>query len=216
MSTKRKNRVGLYFGQLLVLEDLGKQSCEYKYRCICTGCGRKRIVSTSNLASVSCMKCSREKQYGTLEERLLKNSIPEPNSGCWLWMAGLQHYDVPVSYGSTSINGKKISAHRASFLCYKGKIPNKMLVCHTCDNPACINPDHLFLGTALENMRDRDTKGRRTPLRGIQRKTAKLNDDAVREIRLAKESQNKLAKKFGVDQALISGVQLRKVWTHVK
>ena len=77
-------------------------------------------------------------------------------SGCWNWTASKDR----DGYGETSIRGKNIRAHRAAWLLHTGEHPGRMLVCHKCDNPSCVNPDHLFLGTALDNNRDRHRKGR--------------------------------------------------------
>ena len=91
-----------------------------------------------------------------LVERLMDGAIPEPNSGCWLWTKGS---DLK-GYGCLSVAGKKHKAHRLSFVLHRGEVPSGMQVCHRCDVPACINPDHLFAGTGSDNMRDCVRKGR--------------------------------------------------------
>ena len=87
-------------------------------------------------------------------------------SGCWEWTAGRDGH----GYGKFYLHGKDIGAHRASWEIHNGKIPEAegyhgMCVLHKCDNPLCINPSHLWLGTNLDNMRDRDKKGRAAHMR---------------------------------------------------
>lgn len=77
--------------------------------------------------------------------------------GCWIWNAATDRY----GYGAFSYNGKTETASRVSYQLYKGPINDGLHVLHTCDNPACVNPDHLFLGTNKQNVEDRKTKGRR-------------------------------------------------------
>jgi hypothetical protein len=92
----------------------------------------------------------------SLERRLMEQSIPEPNSGCWLFTGTLVG-----GYGRIAENKYvRTLAHRASYRVFKAEIPNGMDVLHKCDNPCCINPDHLSVGTHVENMADMVRKGR--------------------------------------------------------
>ena len=100
-----------------------------------------------------------EKLSLTIAERLMDNCCPEPNTGCWLWTAGVSGQ----AYGSVSINGKDYRAHRLSYETWIGPIQAGLCDCHKCDTPLCINPDHLFLGTPADNNADRDRKGRHKP-----------------------------------------------------
>ncbi len=88
---------------------------------------------------------------------------PEPTSGCWLWTAGESHGYGVIGDG----HGGAEFAHRASWRIFRGDIPSGMNVCHHCDVPFCVNPDHLFIGTQKDNVRDMANKGRH----GQQRKT---------------------------------------------
>lgn len=81
----------------------------------------------------------------------------EPNTGCWLWTARC----FPFGYGQFKYKRKNITAHRMSWLLYKGKIPKGMCVLHKCDVPQCLNPDHLWLGTKADNNIDCTKKGRK-------------------------------------------------------
>ena len=77
--------------------------------------------------------------------------------GCWIWNAATK----TTGYGVFRFNGKTVTASRMSYLLYKGEIPDGLHVLHTCDNPLCVNPDHLFLGTNKDNVEDRKSKNRR-------------------------------------------------------
>lgn len=92
----------------------------------------------------------------SLGDWLIENAIPEPNTGCWLWT----RYFNNSGYGIFSFKHKTFSAHRVSYECFRGKIPEGMCVCHKCDTPTCINPDHLWLGDIKDNTLDMCRKGR--------------------------------------------------------
>ena len=92
------------------------------------------------------------------QEARFYKKIKIVESGCWEWQAA--RYNNKHMYGSFSYNGKKTLAHRASYVIYNGDIPNGLLVCHTCDNEKCVNPNHLFLGTQKDNMQDMISKNR--------------------------------------------------------
>lgn len=87
--------------------------------------------------------------------RLTKRSV-QSETGCLEWCGS----KTPLGYGTMSFHGKREYVHRVSYILYKGVIPEDMCVCHSCDNPKCINPEHLWLGTQGDNMKDRDKKGR--------------------------------------------------------
>lgn len=108
-----------------------------------------------------------------------KVDISGGEDACWEWMGGYFN----KKYGCFWIGGHNRYAHRIAWEITFGKIPDGLFACHHCDNPACVNPGHLFLGTALENMQDRDKKGRHIPRKGTNNGMSKLTWDQVREIR---------------------------------
>lgn len=133
---------------------------------------------------------------------------------CWEWTAGKNS----SGYGKFNVNGKTTSSHRFSYEIANGYIPDGMLVCHRCDNPACIRPSHLFVGTDGDNARDRNAKGRAA--KGEEQGGSKLTEKDVKKIRdeysHGKTTQENLAKKYGVWQRTISDVVNRITWEHVK
>lgn len=133
-----------------------------------------------------------------------------PETGCWLWTAAVDG----KGYGAFRM-GKMEQAHRASWLLHCGPIPEGMCVCHKCDTPTCVNPDHLFLGTVLDNNADRDAKGRTRGARGEHNEASKLTESDVRAIRLALGTQTEIAASFGVDKRRIGLIRRHQAWRHV-
>src|ERR1039458_4135587 len=114
----------------------------------------------------------REQRPSPIARRLEVNSIPEPNSGCLLWLGAV----CSKGYGSLRLKRRTYSTHRLAYEISKGQIPEGMFVLHHCDMPSCINPDHLFLGTNQENMDDMDAKNRRASQVGTKNGNVKLTE----------------------------------------
>ena len=144
----------------------------------------------------------------------LERSSPEPNSGCWIWM----HARNWKGYGVIRTGGKTVRAHRVAYECATGKrAPQQADVCHRCDNPTCVNPGHLFVGSRSDNMKDCSAKGRLlTPfLKGEECPASKLTAEQVRSIRRDNRSQRKIASTYGVDKGTIAHIKNGKTWRSV-
>jgi len=118
-------------------------------------------------------------------------------------------------YARISINGKVTPLHRVMYEKHKGKIPRGMCVCHKCDNPECINPDHLFLGTQRDNVLDMIKKGRDNHARGEKHHRAKLTANKVLEIQKSGKSYNWLAAKYNISKTTIWRIKKKITWKHI-
>jgi hypothetical protein len=142
-------------------------------------------------------------------DRFMDKVSPEPNSGCWLWTSSVDS----TGYGTFWKDRTAQKAHRLSYQIHRGDIPAGMQVCHKCDNPLCVNPDHLFVGTLQDNMKDRNAKRRNA--KGERIWKAKLNEQDIVDIRASDESGVSLGRKYGVGSGVISRIKLKRAWKHV-
>jgi len=145
----------------------------------------------------------------SLKCRLL--SAIKKESKCWFWTGIIDKH----GYGKLRINKKRVLAHRASYEIFVGIIASKMLILHSCNNRACINPDHLKQGTVQDNSNDMINANR--SLQGEKHHKAKLTESDVRKIRELGNnlSQQKIANMFGVSQLNVSLILRNKAWKHV-
>lgn len=150
-----------------------------------------------------CGSDTRAERYCGLRCQLLHNV--EQRGECWIWKLST----IGKGYGQLWWNGARWTAHRASYFCFNGD-PGDQCVLHRCDTPACINPEHLFLGTLADNNADMREKGR--DARGAKNGAAKLSRAQASAIRAATGSCKAVGKQFGVSAATVSLIRNGKRW----
>ena len=154
-----------------------------------------------------------------LEERFWSKVEINGDDDCWPWTAATRRKDE--GYGAFWLNRRHQPSNRVAWILERGEIPHGLVVCHSCDNPSCCNPDHLFLGSPLENNKDKVNKNRQS--KGESHGSSKLTTDQVIEIKSLKpktlKSGNRklmdsLANKFNVKAGTIYDVWTR-TWNHL-
>lgn len=151
----------------------------------------------------------RQEMYPEAVARFWSYVIKNKANECWGWRAAIDAY----GYGAFSVDNRMTKAHRFSYWVHLGPLPERLCVCHRCDNPACCNPDHLFLGTQSENCADQYRKGHY--YYGATHQWAKLTEDKVRLIRDSTVPAKILAPQFGVSRRNINMIRARASWKHV-
>lgn len=184
----------------------------------CRWCQKTYMIAPSVLKRGSGQCCSRACRlaymYRTpLADRFWAHVPHRPDVGCWLW----NDIRDKKRYRSLSYKNKSRPAHRLSWELHFGEIPNGLFVCHHCDTPLCVRPDHLFLGTNQENLQDAATKGRTA--HGERNSRAKLTEPQVREIRRqyaqSKDGMYAIARSFSVTASCVWNIVNRYTWRHV-
>lgn len=150
--------------------------------------------------------------YRPLPDRFMEKFIPEPNSGCWLWTAYVDGW----GYGVIKVGRKTCKAHRVSYELHVGAVADGMIVCHRCDTPACVNPDHLWLGTHADNSWDCSQKGRRNTPKGSANVRALFTESQVEAIRRDRRPARVIAAEYGASRRTIYAIRQRESWRHVK
>ena len=144
-------------------------------------------------------------------ERFWNKVNKQAENGCWEWTASVNN----KGYGWFRLDGKNRGAHRVSWMLQHGAVPGGLFVLHRCDNPSCVNPDHLWLGTNADNMRDKVEKGRAPALPGESNGQAKLTEADVIAIRADHRSLRAIAAEYGVSHALIGYIKRGDHWSHI-
>ena len=149
-----------------------------------------------------CVKIGEDGDNVNDREYIWSRVVPEPNTGCWLWQLSLDRH----GYGKARSGKRSVwgHAHRLAYRAFNGDIDPGLLVCHTCDTPSCCNPDHLFVGTPRDNVRDMMAKGRRPH--------TKLSAAQVEVIRQSNDTHRALSDRFKCSQSLISMIRSGDRW----
>lgn len=131
--------------------------------------------------------------------------------GCWIWMGALNN----KGYGQISVGGKSELAHRIMYANTIGMLTPQIVLRHRCDNPRCVNPEHLEPGTKADNSQDMLRRGRAAHQSKKDWQARKLSDQDVADIYISKKSGKYLAEKFSISQSIISGIRNGRVWSHI-
>lgn len=142
-------------------------------------------------------------------ERFEQFVSPEPNTGCSLWFGGIHDKH---GYGSFQFNKRRGLAHRWAWELYCGEIPKGLSVLHECDNPYCVNTDHLFLGTRADNIQDMCAKNRQRGAVGQANGNAKLTAEQVVAIRASGNSIKSICEEFGIKKSMVFNIRAGVNW----
>lgn len=149
----------------------------------------------------------------SLYDRLMMRVEMAP-SGCWEWRGTTEKFGYGRMYRREGTTRRSLSTHRVSYELHIGPIPSGMCVLHSCDNPPCVNPEHLRLGTRLDNARDREGRGRGASEKrsGERNGRHRLTEAQVRVIRNSTRPLRALAEEFGVGHSTVRAVRTGRTW----
>ncbi len=146
--------------------------------------------------------------------RFWKKISKDGENGCWKWLNAKDK----DGYGKIRVQATDMRAHRLSWIIHRGQIPESSLILHTCDNPECTNPEHLYAGSNTNNMQDREARNRIQHFKGEDCNFSTLTSELIikiREMRSAGGKQLEIANLFGISRPHVSAICSRKVWKHI-
>lgn len=206
---------GKKFGRLTALTPAGSLKGRSRWHCVCD-CGTKTVSSSRHLlsgqsSSCGCYRIERTQEKRASEAKSFESRLARTETGCLEWQGSRDRR----GYGTLRSGGRDYKAHRVAYERAYGPITDGRFVCHTCDNPPCCEPAHLFLGTPKENSQDCVRKKRQSY--GSRQYASKVNDHIVRQIRRLSGTmtQQAIAGMFGIDQTTVSKIVCRISWAHV-
>ena len=202
-----------------ILDSRKRDDGRIEFLRLCPRCN-KHFWSRVKIQKYCNRKCAKVDGITRFWERVKKSY------GCWEWIGNKN--TGPMPYGRIKVGGKEFKAHVYSWIIHNGDNRNGLCVCHSCDNPSCVNPNHLWIGTSADNVHDCISKGRATRRSGRGKSRfgeahphAKLTDEAVKIIRKEYQKNKRgfgassLSQKYGVSKQVILGVIHRKGWAHI-
>jgi hypothetical protein len=217
-----KVKAGAKFGNWTIIsEEVTIRRNHSRHRLCACVCGEQKLVqefSLINGVSNSCgCKKAEKRQVKTIDD-IFDRCLPEPNSGCWIWMGTLNHGSEGYGIAHSFYHSRKIGAHRLSLSLVKPYPTGARLeACHKCDVTCCVNPDHLFWGTRSDNMRDASRKGRgRTPrFAGVANPATRLTRADVINIRQDLRPRSVVAQSYGLSAGSISAIRNSKTFKEI-
>jgi len=179
----------------------------------CAQCGKHYSIvlsklDTSKYCSRKCLGKANAERSRIVSLDSFWNIIDRGPS-CWEWPFGKDR----DGYGKMRVNGENKRVHRIAYELAIGPIPKNMMVCHHCDNPSCVRPDHLFLGTPKDNAHDMALKGR--AIQGEQHHSARISREDVIKIRLDTRPARTIGSDYGISKTAVERIRKRVTWKHV-
>ena len=214
-----KDLTGLKIGNLIVIRYVGKNKWRDSiWRCLCICGNYKDIIRGSLLKKNPTKSCGQCLNTALGRKLSFLEKVKKEELGCWEW----QNCKCSEGYGSFWNGTKLVGAHIFSYELHIGNVPKGINVCHHCDNPGCVNPSHLFLGTQLDNVRDMYQKGRQGCFKGSKNGAATITEEMAKKIinelfpeRGYREIYTKIAKKLGVSLYVVKKIANYKTWKHL-